>query len=129
VVIVDTSVWIAFFNRPHSAEKRTIDGLIDTDEAAILGVILTELLQGCRTQKERDEVKETMLALPYIEMTQPLWIRAGETSSALLRRGITLPVPDLIVAAVALDHQFQVYSLDNDFQKIPGLTLYSPSSP
>jgi len=128
VVIADTSVWIAFFNRPHSVEKRTLDDLIDTDGVAVIGVILTELLQGCRTQKERDEVKETMLALPYIEMTQPLWIRAGETSSALLRRGITLPIPDLIVAAVALEHHFQVYSLDHDFQRITGLALYAPST-
>jgi predicted nucleic acid-binding protein len=128
VVVADTSVWIAFFNRPNSVEKRALDGLIDADAVAIIGVVLTELLQGCRTQKERDEVKETMLALPYIEMTQPLWIKAGETSSALLRRGITLPVPDLILAAVALEHRFQVYSLDNDFQRITGLTLYKPSS-
>lgn len=128
MVIADTSVWISFFNRPASAEKRALDALIDSDEVAIVGVVLAELLQGCRTPKERDALKETILALPYVEMTQSVWIRAGETSSALLRRGITLPIPDLIVAAVALEQQFQVYSLDNHFQKIQGLALYTPST-
>lgn len=128
MVIADTSVWISFFNRPTSVEKRTLDVLIDSDEVAMIGLVLAELLQGCRTPKERDALKETILALPYVEMTQPVWIRVGETSSALLRRGITLPIPDLIVAAVALEHQFEVYSLDNHFQKIPGLALYTPST-
>ncbi|MFQ5949227.1 MAG: PIN domain-containing protein [Nitrospiria bacterium] len=128
MVIADTSIWIAFFNRPHSVEKRTLDALIDTDGVAIVGVVLAELLQGCRTQKERHEVRDTILALPYFEMTQALWIRVGETASSLLRRGVTLPMPDLIVAVVAVEQQFQVYSLDNHFQKIPGLSLYTPST-
>lgn len=127
MVIADTSVWISFFNRPASVEKRTLDVLIDSDEVAITGVVLAELLQGCRTPKERDALKETILALPYVETTQPIWIRAGETSSALLRRGITLPIPDLIVAAAALERQFQVYSIDRHFQRIPGLMLYAPA--
>lgn len=127
MVVADTSVWIRFFNRPRSVEKLTLDALIDDDEIVLAGVVLAELLQGCRTRKEHNALKETMLALPYFEMTWSVWIRAGETSSALLRRGITLSIPDLILAAVALEHQFQVYTLDNDFKKIPGLKLYTPS--
>ncbi|MBI1747204.1 MAG: PIN domain-containing protein [Acidobacteria bacterium] len=127
MVIADTSVWISFFNRPASREKRTLDVLIDSDETAMIGVVLTEILQGCRSPKERGALKETILALPYVDMTQSVWIRAGEISSALLRRGITVPIPDLIVAGVALEHQFEVYSLDKHFQKIPGLALYTPA--
>ena len=104
-----------------------LDLLIDADEVAMIGVVFAELLQGCRTPKERDALKETLLALPYVEMTQSVWIRTGETASALLRRGITLPIPGLIVAAVALEQQFHLYSLDNHFRKIPGLALYTPS--
>ena len=126
MVIADTSVWISFFNRPTSIEKQRLDGLIDSDEVAMIGVVLAEILQGCRTTKERGVLKETLLALPYIEMTRPIWIRTGEISSALLRRGITLPIPDLIVAATALEQQCHLYSLDNHFQKIPGLALYAP---
>lgn len=40
MVIVDTSTWIPFFNRPESAEKRAIDALIDADRAAMVGVVL-----------------------------------------------------------------------------------------
>lgn len=63
MVIADTSVWIAFFNRPDSAEKIALDMLIDADEVALVGVVLAELRQGCRTQSERTTRSRTLLAL------------------------------------------------------------------
>ena len=127
MVIADTSVWISFFNRPKSAEKKALDKLIDADEVALVGLVLAELLQGCRAAKEREAIKEAMLALPYFELTRSTWVKAGETSASLLGRGITLPMSDLIIAATALEHQCQVYSLDSDFKKIPNLSLYLSS--
>ena len=126
MVIADTSVWISFFRSPDSREKQALDALIDADEVALVGVVLAELLQGCRAAKERDAVKDAMLALPYLEMTRELWIRVGELSSALLRRGVTLPIPDLVVAGIAIEHHCRVYSLDTHFQKIPDLPRYIP---
>jgi predicted nucleic acid-binding protein len=127
MVIVDTSAWIPFFNRPQSSEKRIIEELIDRDEVAIVGIVLAELLQGCRSQEERHELKEALLALPYLGVSQATWIAAGEISAGLLRKGITLPLSDLVIAAAAIEHHCSVYSLDAHFQKIPGLIRFSPA--
>jgi predicted nucleic acid-binding protein len=127
MVIVDTSAWIPFFNRPESPEKRIIEELIDQDNAAIVGVVLAELLQGCRSQEEREELKDALLALPYLGVSQATWIAAGEISAGLLRKGITLPLTDLVIAAAAIEHRCSVYSLDAHFQKIPGLLRYTPA--
>ena len=126
MVIVDTSVWIPFFNRPESAEKRIVDGLIDRSEVAVVGVVLAELLQGCRSVEERDELKDALLALPYLGVSQSTWVTAGEISAGLLRKGVTLPLTDVVIAAVAMEHDCSVYSLDTHFHKIPGLLRYSP---
>jgi hypothetical protein len=127
MVIIDTSAWISFFNRPDSTEKRVIEALIDGNEAAVVGVVLAELIQGCRSQEERDELKEALLALPYLGVSQATWIAAGEISGGLLRKGITLPLTDVVIAAVALEHDCSVYSLDAHFHKIPGLPRYAPA--
>lgn len=127
MVIVDTSAWIPFFNRPESTEKQVIDELIDQGDAAIVGVVLAELLQGCRSREEREELQEALLALPYLGVSQATWIAAGEISAGLLRKGITLPLTDLVIAAAAIEHRCSVYSLDTHFQKIPGLLRYSPA--
>jgi predicted nucleic acid-binding protein len=128
MVIADTSVWNPFFNRPDSPEKAALDLLIDADEIALVGVVLAELLQGCRTQSERDSLSDALLALPYYEVTQSIWLQTGDLSAALLRRGVTLPLSDLIIAALAIERDCRVYSLDVHFKKIPGLHLYSPAS-
>lgn len=126
MVIADTSVWIPFFNRPDSPEKATLDLLIDADEVALVGVVLAELLQGCRTQSERNLLSDALLALPYYEVSQSTWLRAGDVSATLLRKGITMPLSDLIIAALAIERDSHIYSLDTHFKKIPGLQLYSP---
>jgi predicted nucleic acid-binding protein len=128
MVIADTSAWIPFFNRPNSAEKAALDLLIDADEVSLVGVVLTELLQGCRTHSERDILSDALLALPYYEVTQSTWLQAGDLSATLLRKGITLPLSDLVIAALAMERNCRVFSLDAHFKKIPGLNLYTPSS-
>lgn len=128
MVIADTSVWIPFFNRPDSPEKTALDLLIDADEVALVGVVLAELLQGCRTPAERDTLSDALLALPYYEATQSTWLKTGDLSATLLRKGVTLPLSDLIIAAVAIEQDCRIYSLDAHFKKIPGLPLYSPTS-
>ncbi len=128
MVIADTSVWIPFFNRPDSPEKTALDLLIDADEVALVGVVLAELLQGCRTPAERDALSDALLALPYYEVTQSTWLKTGDLSATLLRKGVTLPLSDLIIAAVAIEQDCRIYSLDTHFKKIPGLHLYSPAS-
>lgn len=105
-----------------------LDLLIDADEIALVGVVLAELLQGCRTPSERDSLSDALLALPYYEVTQSTWLQTGNLSAALLRRGVTVPLSDLIVAALVIERDCRVYSLDAHFKKIPGLHLYSPAS-
>lgn len=128
MVIADTSVWIPFFNRPDSPEKTALDLLIDADEVALVWVVLAELLQGCRTPSERDSLSDALLALLYYEVTQSTWSQTGDLSATLLRKGVTLPLSDLIIAALAIERNCRIYSLDTHFEKIPGLHLYSTAS-
>ena len=95
---------------------------------ALVGVILAELLQGCRSASERESLAEALLALPYFEVTQSTWLRVGDLSATLLRRGVTIPLSDLTIACLAVEWNCQVYSLDAHFKKFPGLPLYTPTS-
>jgi hypothetical protein len=128
MVIADTSVWIPFFNRPDSPEKAALDLLIDADDVVLVGVVLAELLQGCRAPSERDSLSDALQALPYYEVARSTWLQAGDLSAHLLRKGVTLPLSDLLIAALAIERDCLVYSLDTHFKKIPGLDLYSPTS-
>ena len=45
LVLIDTCIWVGFFNRNQSAERITVDPLLDDDRAAITGMILAEILR------------------------------------------------------------------------------------
>ena len=105
-----------------------LDMLIDADEVCLVGVVLAELLQGCRTPTERATLSEALLALRYYEVSQSTWLRTGDLSAHLLRKGVTLPLSDLVIAALAIEYECRVYSLDTHFKKIPRLHLYVPVS-
>ncbi|MEE9548932.1 MAG: PIN domain-containing protein [Candidatus Binatia bacterium] len=124
MVVADTTVWIEFFNDPESEEKHVLDHLIDNDQLAFVGPVLAELLQGCRTAGEANAILYHVSALPFLEMNFSAWRRAGEISSSLRRKGTTLPLMDVIIAAIALEHDAEVFTIDPHFRRIPGLKLH-----
>ena len=126
MVILDTSVWIAFFNPAPSQEQSSVLHLLDQEKVFLIGVVLSELLQGTRSPQDRQQLQETLIALPYLEMTPHTWLLTGETGARLRGKGITVGIPDLVVAALAQEYDCQVYSLDSDFQRIPNVSLYAP---
>lgn len=129
MVIADTSVWIPFFNQPDSLEKREIDALIDADQLVLVGMVLAELIQGCRTSTEANIIVSKLTGLRFLETGFPTWKRAGELSFALRRKGVTLPLSDLVIAVLALEHRYEVYALDPHFKQIPGLSLHAVPRP
>jgi predicted nucleic acid-binding protein len=129
VVIADTSVWIPFFNLPGSPEKQEIDALIDADRLVLVGVVLAELIQGCRTAREADMIVSNLAGLRFLDTSFSSWRQAGELSFSLRRKGITLPLSDLVIAVLAIEHHCQVYSLDPHFEHIPDLALHPVRRP
>lgn len=124
-VIVDTSVWIEFFNNPDSSEKYAVVKLLKNNKVFICGMELAEILQGVRKDKEREEIEQTMGALPFLPCNIHTWTKLGAMSANLMKKGLTIPITDLFIAVSAIINNCQVYTLDRHFKKIPGLSLYT----
>jgi predicted nucleic acid-binding protein len=124
LVLIDTSVWINYFNDPESKEARATKALVRTDQAVLTGIVLTELLQGVRTEREGNLLRETFSILPYVEMDREVWTAAGVMLRELRGKGITLPVSDAILAALCLRHHYAIFTLDQHFKQFRGLRLH-----
>lgn len=122
-ILVDTSAWVDFFRGPSKTADVVAD-LIEKGQAAICGVISYELIQGAKSDDEAAHLSGVLSGLHYVEMTHDLWLRAGNISAGLRRKGITLPMSDLLIGAIALEHGLEVLSLDEHFTSIPGLKQY-----
>lgn len=126
MVIADTSLWIEYFKGGDEPARAGLRTLIRSEQAVLVGVVLAELLQGCRSSEDVDTILSNLAGLRFLDTTFSTWKRAGELSASLRRKGVTLPFSDLIIGALAIEHGYRVYTLDTHFKHIPGLKLYAP---
>lgn len=127
MVIADTSAWIAFQTKPDSEFGRQFDALLAGDEIVMVGPVLAELLQGARSESDFSFFAERLGALAFLEADQATWIKAGELNYKLRARGRIIPMADLIVTALAIQHGIPVYTSAKDYQEVPGLQIYEPA--
>jgi tRNA(fMet)-specific endonuclease VapC len=123
-IIVDTSVWIEFFRNDNSTVSSHLKSLLRSGQVAMIGMILAEILQGIKSDKEILLVKNNLESLPFVEINKKVWQQSGEVSAALRRKGVTIPLSDIIIACTATAENFEIYTLDPHFEKIPGIRLH-----
>jgi predicted nucleic acid-binding protein len=117
-VLVDTSYWIEYFNRPGTEKASAVEALIREDRAALAGVILAELLQGARTIEEFSELRSALAAVIWVVTTEESYARAGRLGFELRRRGVTVPTTDCVIAAVAESIGGRILTLDGHFEEL-----------
>jgi len=122
-ILADTSVWIEFF-KPGSKIGDELAELIMKNSICTCGVVLFELVQGVKTENENAMVLDTLSNLEYFEMSVSLWHKAGEISATLKKNGLNLPLSDIFIAALAIEHNLSIFTLDTHFEQIPGVRMY-----
>ena len=126
-VVVDTSQWAQYFRVAGSPEATEVRRLLAAGDVVMVGIVYMELLRGARDQRQLDTLEEQLEALPFLDVEKGTWKRAGLLLAELQRQGLTIPLPDALIAAQALDHGLQVFTRDEHFLRVPGLQLYSPA--
>ncbi len=131
MVLVDTSVWIAFFRSGASPAALELDRLLEAGEACICGLMEAELLPGIR-KEARGRVRDLLSAVPRLEIAPDIWVDVARIQERALDRGEgPFSIPDLVLAAVALRYKVPLFSLDKHFRvlsRLTGLRLWETSS-
>jgi predicted nucleic acid-binding protein len=125
-IIVDTTIWIEFFRTPQSTHSNHLKDLLRQRRVVMVGMVQAEIAQGVKDPKEAKLVLSSFAKLPYSEMTKERWQQAGGISASLRKKGTTLPLSDLIIAAGAVAEGCEVYTLDPHFKRIPGVKIHQP---
>ena len=61
MVIVDSTVWVDYVNGKSNDETRLLENKIGREDIGLTDLILCEVLQGLRSEREFDEVKAELL--------------------------------------------------------------------
>lgn len=119
MVLVDTSIWIDFFQNNDSFHTITLEGLIkDNNRAVVCGVVLQEVLQGIKDNTSYELTKERLLKLPFLDTNKETYIYASSLYRTLRRKGVTIPSIDTTIAAIAVLSNIPFFTKDEHFKTI-----------
>lgn len=118
--LVDTTVWIDFFNGNSSSQVDHLTKLLaDRASISICGVITTELLQGIKSEKSFKQLEQYLRPLLYLDATRETHIRAAKINRKLRKYGVTIrKTIDCIIAAIAIENGCVLLHNDKDFDRI-----------
>jgi predicted nucleic acid-binding protein len=120
MILVDTSVWIDFFNGADTPHRHELHRLIEQEvDLALTGLVLTEVLQGFRHEKDFRAAQEHLLTFPRFDLNPPEdYLGAARLYRECRRKGITVRKPiDCLIAQVPLANGLTVFHRDSDFDR------------
>lgn len=99
-LVVDTSVWIAFFrgeSRP-GLERALAAGLV-----VLAPVVVAELLSARMQERARRDLEDLLSDLPLHPTPFQHWTAVGALRARAARAGVTVSTPDAHIAQCARD--------------------------
>ena len=117
MIIVDTSVWVDYFNGIDTKETYILDTSLGYQEVAIGDLVALEILRGFRLDKDYNTAKKYLATLQQYGMLNPqLALKAAENYRKLRKKGITIrKTADIIIATFCIDQKLPLLYTDRDF--------------
>jgi len=118
VTLIDSSVWIEYWRYSGSDVSARVGKLIKEKKVCIIGIILTEILQGAKTKVEMEYLDTILADIPRLPLNEDVFIKAAEISYQLKRTGKTVNTIDAIIAAAAVLNHTDLFTLDKHFKLV-----------
>jgi predicted nucleic acid-binding protein len=117
VVIIDTTVWIDYFDGIENSETNWLNTELDRRRLGLTDIILCEVLQGVRDDVVANEVERSLLKLEVFETGGVTLAReAAKNYRALRSRGRTVrKTIDCLIATFCIRDQHSLLHRDRDF--------------
>jgi predicted nucleic acid-binding protein len=117
VILVDSSVWIDYFNGEEGIHTEYLDKQIGVEPIAIGDLMLTEVLQGFRKDRDFRRARSLLLGLSVLQIVdKDLAIKAAENYRTLRAKGITArKTVDTWIATFCIEHGHSLLFSDRDF--------------
>lgn len=117
-ILIDTCAWIDFLRARRGALGDRVEQALADDTAVLCGVMVTELLQCAKGDKEKQQLEFLFANVPCLAVQPSDWQSAGTALQALRLRGVTLHLTDALIAAVARREGVPVLTVDAHFQHL-----------
>ena len=120
MILVDTTVWIDYFaDRENEGTRKLTEAVENEEDLATCGFVVTEVLQGIRTDSRFRVVEGILGDLTFLPASKATFIRAAQIYRACRKKGVTIRKPiDSMIAAVCIEQTSFILHNDRDFDHI-----------
>ena len=117
MIMVDSSVWIDYFNGQKTSATAQLDLLLGVQPIAIGDIILTEVLQGFRKNEDYETAKNLLTSLTIFELLgERMALKSADNYRQLRKQGITIrKTTDVIIASFCIENNLPLLFSDKDF--------------
>ena len=118
MILVDSSVWIDYFNGSHIWQVELLDKLLQQKPIIMGDLILAEVLQGFRSDKDFNLAKKFLSALPLRTLGgYKVALQSASHYRELRKKGVTVrKTIDLIIATFCMIENMALLHNDQDFE-------------
>ncbi len=120
MILVDTSVWIDYFNGIENKQTESLDRILSEQSVLLGDIILTEILQGFDNDKEFRLAKQALEPLDCVHLGgKSLAIKAASNFRFLRSKGVTIrKTVDMLIGSWCIEHEVELLHNDKDFDQI-----------
>jgi predicted nucleic acid-binding protein len=117
MILVDTSVWIDYFDGTQSQHIDTLDAAIVEGVVAMGDLIFLEILQGIRNDREYRTTRQSLMTLDQLELFgKGMPEKCAENYRALHKKGMAIrETTDVIIATYCIEQKLPLLFTDRDF--------------
>lgn len=117
MVLVDSSVWIDYFNGVATPASDLLDRLLGREPVAVGDLVLAEVLQGFRDDADYRAARDLLGSLTVFELLGAARaIRVAENFRGLRKQGVTLrKTTDAVIATFCIEQRLPLLYSDRDF--------------
>jgi len=117
MIFLDSTVLIDYFNGNNTWQVAALDSLLGKELVVIGDYVLTEVLQGFRSDKEFQAAKTTLLSFPCYDIGgKDMAIQSAKNYRYLRTKGITVrKTIDVMIATCCIENNFTLLHTDKDF--------------
>lgn len=118
MIVVDSSVWIDYFSGVDNAQADRLDSTLGLKPVAAGDLIMTEVLQGFRHDKDYKTARKLFEDLTIFEMLgQSMAVKSADNFRRLRKKGITIrKTADVIIATFCIEQKLPLLFSDKDFK-------------
>ena len=131
MLVVDTSVWVDYFNGVDNPQTDFLHAILDKTPILMGDLILAEVLQGFRHDSDFEKVRRMLGRFKQVNMVDTaLAVQSARNYRFLRQKGVTVrKTIDSLIATYCIENDHELLHNDNDFdayEKYLGLRVVHP---